>query len=107
MNRSPHLFLPFPILFHRRPLCLFLQSLSSTASLLPILVTPLLPSSPISSIRPPTAVFTIVRTEGVRGLYKGIWPNLLKCAPAMGTSFAVYEAVKDFLDHRTEEKRLV
>lgn len=63
--------------------------------------------------------------------YKGIWPNLLKCAPSMGTSFAVcvlfpktrpshvletacssisppprrrYEASKDLLDQYFEDK---
>ncbi|GAA6022219.1 hypothetical protein JCM10207_003947 [Rhodosporidiobolus poonsookiae] len=46
------------------------------------------------------AVFAIIRQDGVRGLYRGIWPNLLKCAPAMSTSFAVYEATKEFLDVR-------
>ncbi|GAA5856357.1 hypothetical protein JCM8547_000884 [Rhodosporidiobolus lusitaniae] len=49
------------------------------------------------------AIFTIIRTEGVRGLYKGIWPNLLKCGPAMGVSFAVYEGVKDLMDNWEEE----
>ncbi|GJN92216.1 hypothetical protein Rhopal_005246-T1 [Rhodotorula paludigena] len=44
------------------------------------------------------AVATIIRNEGLRGLYKGIWPNLLKCGPAMATSFATYEVSKDFID---------
>ncbi|KAJ6593873.1 mitochondrial carrier [Mycena capillaripes] len=39
----------------------------------------------------------IVRTEGIRGLYRGLWPNLLKVAPSIATSFAVYELVKDYL----------
>lgn len=34
------------------------------------------------------AVLQLVRTEGVRGLYKGIIPNLLKVGPSIGTSFA-------------------
>ncbi|KAJ7084359.1 mitochondrial carrier domain-containing protein [Mycena belliarum] len=39
----------------------------------------------------------IVRTEGVRGLYRGLWPNLLKVAPSIATSFFTYELVKDYL----------
>ncbi|KAF8210202.1 mitochondrial carrier domain-containing protein [Mycena galopus ATCC 62051] len=35
----------------------------------------------------------IVRTEGVRGLYRGLWPNLLKVAPSIATSFFTYELV--------------
>ena len=34
------------------------------------------------------AVTQLVRTEGLRGLYKGIIPNLLKVGPSIGTSFA-------------------
>ncbi|EJT97303.1 mitochondrial carrier, partial [Dacryopinax primogenitus] len=43
------------------------------------------------------AVISIVRTEGVVGLYRGLWPNLLKVAPSIATSFFVYESVKEFL----------
>ncbi|KAI0342031.1 mitochondrial carrier [Trametopsis cervina] len=43
------------------------------------------------------ALFSIVRTEGVKGLYRGLWPNLLKVAPSIATSFFTYELVKDFL----------
>ncbi|KAF8187462.1 mitochondrial carrier [Pholiota molesta] len=39
----------------------------------------------------------IVRAEGVPGLYRGLWPNLLKVAPSIATSFFVYELVKEFL----------
>lgn len=46
------------------------------------------------------ALGCIIKAEGIRGLYKGILPNLLKVAPSMGTSFAVYEAVKEILDDR-------
>ncbi|KAL8283677.1 hypothetical protein RQP46_005472 [Phenoliferia psychrophenolica] len=34
------------------------------------------------------AIGTILRKEGVRGMYKGIVPNLLKVGPSIGTSFA-------------------
>ncbi|KAG9316494.1 hypothetical protein JVU11DRAFT_2536 [Chiua virens] len=37
------------------------------------------------------ALWTIVRTEGLRGLYRGLWPNLLKVAPSIATSFFTYE----------------
>lgn len=37
------------------------------------------------------AIRTIVVAEGFFGLYRGIVPNLLKVAPSIGTSFAVYE----------------
>lgn len=32
--------------------------------------------------------------EGVRGLYKGLLPNLLKLAPAAGISWYVFEELK-------------
>ncbi|KAG1735101.1 mitochondrial carrier domain-containing protein [Suillus paluster] len=43
------------------------------------------------------ALGSIVRTEGVRGLYRGLWPNLLKVAPSIATSFFTYELVKEML----------
>ncbi|KAK7692662.1 hypothetical protein QCA50_004295 [Cerrena zonata] len=43
------------------------------------------------------ALQSIARTEGVRGLYRGLWPNLLKVAPSIATSFFTYELVKEFL----------
>ncbi|KAH7322319.1 mitochondrial carrier [Rhizoctonia solani] len=44
------------------------------------------------------ALRTIVRVEGMQGLYRGLWPNLLKVAPSIATSFFTYETVKDFLN---------
>jgi solute carrier family 25 (mitochondrial phosphate transporter), member 23/24/25/41 len=38
-----------------------------------------------------------VQTEGFRGLYKGVLPNLLKLAPAAGISWFVFEEVKRVL----------
>jgi len=43
------------------------------------------------------ALRSIVRNEGVAGLYRGLWPNLLKVAPSIATSFYTYETVKEFL----------
>jgi len=36
----------------------------------------------------------ILRTEGVRGLYRGLIPNFCKVAPAVGISYYVYEEVR-------------
>ncbi|KAG8791539.1 hypothetical protein FRC12_008911 [Ceratobasidium sp. 428] len=44
------------------------------------------------------ALRTIVRVEGMAGLYRGLWPNLLKVAPSIATSFFTYETVKEFLN---------
>lgn len=43
------------------------------------------------------ALSSIIRTEGLAGLYRGLWPNLLKVAPSIATSFFTYELVKEFL----------
>lgn len=43
------------------------------------------------------AIRVIVRNEGVRGLYKGITPNLLKVAPSMASSWLSFEMTRDFL----------
>lgn len=49
------------------------------------------------------AVTVIVKTEGPKGLYKGIVPNLLKVGPSIGVSFATYEFTKEHLDHWSRE----
>ncbi|EIM81084.1 mitochondrial carrier [Stereum hirsutum FP-91666 SS1] len=43
------------------------------------------------------AVRVIIRHEGILGMYRGLWPNLLKVAPSISVSFFSYELVKDFL----------
>jgi solute carrier family 25 thiamine pyrophosphate transporter 19 len=37
------------------------------------------------------AIASIAAREGVRGLYKGLMPGLVKSAPASAITFAVYE----------------
>lgn len=43
------------------------------------------------------AVRVIVTEEGIRGLFKGIVPNLLKVAPSMASSWLSFELTRDFL----------
>lgn len=43
------------------------------------------------------AVRVIVSQEGIRGMYKGIVPNLLKVAPSMASSWLSFEMTRDFL----------
>ncbi|GES62721.1 putative mitochondrial carrier protein [Aspergillus terreus] len=43
------------------------------------------------------AVRVIVAEEGLRGLFKGIVPNLLKVAPSMASSWLSFEITRDFL----------
>ncbi len=43
------------------------------------------------------AVRVIVTEEGIRGMYKGIIPNLLKVAPSMASSWLSFELTRDFL----------
>ena len=41
-----------------------------------------------------------VKNEGVRGLFKGITPNLIKVAPSISITYVVYESGKKFLSLR-------
>ncbi|OJJ67518.1 hypothetical protein ASPBRDRAFT_661675 [Aspergillus brasiliensis CBS 101740] len=43
------------------------------------------------------AVKAIVAQEGLRGLFKGIVPNLLKVAPSMASSWLSFELTRDYL----------
>jgi hypothetical protein len=50
------------------------------------------------------AVRVITAQEGIRGLYKGISPNLLKVAPSMASSWLSFEMTRDyFISLRPEE----
>ncbi|KAG0177423.1 hypothetical protein DFQ29_004837 [Apophysomyces sp. BC1021] len=41
------------------------------------------------------AIRTMIQKEGVKSMYKGLIPNYLKVAPAIGVSFVTYEWCKD------------
>lgn len=43
------------------------------------------------------AIKVIVAQEGLKGLYKGIVPNLLKVAPSMASSWLSFEVCRDTL----------
>lgn len=43
------------------------------------------------------AITVILTQEGLKGLYKGITPNLLKVAPSMASSWLTFELTRDFL----------
>lgn len=52
------------------------------------------------------AIRRIVRTEGPRGLYKGIVPNLLKVAPSMASSWLSFEVTRDLVMGKNKQKFL-
>jgi solute carrier family 25 phosphate transporter 23/24/25/41 len=52
------------------------------------------------------AIKQIVKTEGLRGLYKGIVPNLLKVAPSMASSWLSFEMTRDMLMGKLDESFL-
>ena len=52
------------------------------------------------------AVTIIIKHEGLRGLYKGIVPNLMKVAPSMASSWLSFEITRDLLLGLREEKKL-
>ncbi|KAI0474522.1 mitochondrial carrier domain-containing protein [Xylaria cf. heliscus] len=49
------------------------------------------------------AIRVIVTQEGIRGLYKGLVPNLLKVAPSMAANWLSFEVTRDFLIGLKEE----
>lgn len=49
------------------------------------------------------AIRNIIRSDGILGLYRGLWPNLLKVAPSIGTSFLVYETVQGYIHPHPKE----
>ncbi|KAK0532245.1 hypothetical protein OC834_002674 [Tilletia horrida] len=45
----------------------------------------------------------LFQAEGVRGLYRGLFSNLLKVAPSIATSFTVYETVQQLLEPKVHQ----
>lgn len=43
------------------------------------------------------AIRVIIGQEGIRGMYKGLVPNLLKVAPSMAANWLSFEMTRDFL----------
>lgn len=56
---------------------------------LPILSLDSKASSGMTSI-----LIDLAKTEGLRGLYRGLLPNFLKVAPAVGIGYVTYEQLK-------------
>lgn len=54
-----------------------------------------------------SAVKAIVAEEGLRGLFRGIVPNLLKVAPSMASSWLSFELTRDFLVSLGDREQLV
>lgn len=52
------------------------------------------------------AISTIVKEEGIAGMYKGILPNILKVAPSMASSWLSFELTRDFLLSLDPDKML-
>ena len=50
------------------------------------------------------AVKSIVASEGIKGMYRGILPNLLKVAPSMASNWLAFETTRDFLRGLDEEE---
>lgn len=57
--------------------------------------------SPLRRIRAITS--DMRRQEGVHAFYKGITPRIMRVAPGQGVTFAVYEALKGWLEGREGE----
>lgn len=47
------------------------------------------------------AIRVIIAQEGIKGMYKGIIPNLLKVAPSMASSWLTFEITRDLLTIRS------
>jgi hypothetical protein len=50
---------------------------------------------PHDSRGPYEEVASILRKDGIRGLYRGLVPELLKVCPHVGVTFGTYEFLKD------------
>ena len=45
----------------------------------------------------------IVRRDGVRGLYRGLWPNYLKVAPSISIQFVMFETAIQWFEEAHAE----
>lgn len=54
----------------------------------------------------PHAVRLIVRHEGLRGLYRGLYPTVIEIIPYMAINFALYENLKHIALYRLQLSRL-
>ncbi|GAQ78614.1 Mitochondrial carrier protein [Klebsormidium nitens] len=52
------------------------------------------------------AVRTVVAQEGIRGLYAGFWPTLMRDIPEIAIQFSIYEKMRGILESRREVKKL-
>ena len=52
------------------------------------------------------AIRMIIAQEGVKGLYKGITPNLLKVAPSMASSWLSFEMTRDYIISLNPDKEV-
>ena len=46
---------------------------------------------------------TIVKTEGVQGLYRGLVPTVLKSFVGTGITFAIYNGTKSWLEGKYDD----
>ena len=52
------------------------------------------------------AMTTIVRSEGVRGLYRGVTPNVVTAGSSWGSYFLFYQTIKTRLQHGDATRQL-
>ena len=46
---------------------------------------------------------TVIRTEGIHGLYRGLWPSILGVVPYVGVDFAVFDTLKKYMPRNPDE----
>ena len=49
----------------------------------------------------------MLKQEGVRALYKGITPRIMRVAPGQAVTFAVYEQLKTWIERTKEDAAAV
>src|SRR6185312_14430675 len=48
---------------------------------------------------------TVIKQQGVKGVYKGLWPSLVGVFPYIGVDFAVYETLRGHLPPSMKNSR--